>query len=105
VDHDWNLPIGYIFYEPDASGSWDLAGFRVAFWVRGKAAYIEPHLFYQGKEVGLLYRMGEQVGKPGCTSEVTNGETLKTTWARVKCHFPAVLAWDKRPRDAFHKGQ
>ena len=103
VDHDWNLPIGYIFYEPDASGSWDLAGFRVAFWVRGKAAYIEPHLFYQGKEVGLLYRMGEQIGKPGCTSEVTNGETLKTTWARVKCHFPAVLAWDKRPRDAFYK--
>jgi len=62
-------------------------------------------LFYQGKEVGMVYFQGEQVSKPGCSSEMENTTThyvedslpQKAKWARVKCHFPAVKSWDKTP--------
>jgi hypothetical protein len=105
VDHDWNLPIGYIFYSPDQVFGWDLAGFNVAFWVRGAAVRLEPHLFYEGKEVGMVYFQGEQVSKPSCSSELENTTThyvedslpQKARWARVKCYFPAVKSWDKTP--------
>ncbi|MCA1600417.1 MAG: hypothetical protein LC776_01810 [Acidobacteria bacterium] len=106
VDHDWNLPIGYIFYEPSQVSGWDLAGFNVAFWVRGDKGRLEPHLFYQGKEVGMVYFQGERVGKPACgETEVENNPTRsvedslqqKAKWTRVKCHFPAVKSWDKTP--------
>ena len=106
VDHDWNLPIGYIFYEPDQVFGWDLAGFRVAFWVRGDTGRLEPHLFYQGKEVGMVYFQGERVSKPGCGEQEVQNDTThyvedsllqKAKWTRVKCHFPAVKSWDKTP--------
>jgi hypothetical protein len=109
VDHDWNLPIGYIFYEPDQVFGWDLAGFRVAFWVRGDAGRLEPHLFYQGKEVGMVYFQGERVSKPGCGEQEVQNDTThyvedsllqKAKWTRVKCHFPAVKSWDKTTRGA-----
>lgn len=49
VDQDWNLPIGYIYFNPDDVREWNLPGFNVAFWIRGDASNLEPHLFYQGK--------------------------------------------------------
>lgn len=106
VDHDWNLPIGYLFYEPHQVYGWDLAGFNVAFWVRGDTGRLEPHLFYQGKEIGIVYSYGERVSKPSCgEQEVKNNPThyveeslpQKAKWTRVKCYFPAVKSWDKTP--------
>ena len=55
VDHDWNLPIGYVFLTADDSRGWDHPDFNVAFWVRGDATNFQPHLFYQGKEVGKMF--------------------------------------------------
>jgi hypothetical protein len=47
--------------------------FRVAFWVRGDAGRLEPHLFYQGKEVGMVYFQGERVIQARCgEQEVQN---------------------------------
>ena len=98
LDHDWNLPIGYVFYTPYQVYGMDYPVLNVAFWVRGDAVRFEPHLFYQGKEVGLAY-------KGGCNSEVENGTThyvedslpQKAKWARVRCSFPAVKRLDKTP--------
>ncbi len=103
VDHDWNLPIGYVFYAPDSVFGWDYPIFKVAFWVRGEAMRFEPHLFYQGKEVGKMYLDGQEIAKPGCDSEVENGTThyvndgmpQKAKWARVVCSFYSVKRWDK----------
>ncbi|HEX2641066.1 MAG TPA: hypothetical protein VHL50_10860, partial [Pyrinomonadaceae bacterium] len=66
VDQDWNLPIGYISFDADDVSGWKFPGFNVAFWVRGEASRFEPHLFYQGKEVGKIFYGSDVVGTPGC---------------------------------------
>jgi hypothetical protein len=103
VEHDWNLPIAYVYLTPD-----DLSGMKrpilnIAFWVRGEAVNFQPHLFYQGKEVGKMFYEGEEVGKASCESDVENGTTQyvadsvpqKAKWARVRCTFNNVRGWDK----------
>ena len=103
VNHDWNLPIGYVFLTAEDLKGWDRPNFRVAFWVRGEAVRFEPHLFHQGKEVGKKFYDGQEVGKPSCDSEVENNTThyvadsvpQKARWARVVCSFPNIRGWDK----------
>ena len=103
VDHDWNLPIGYVWYSPDSVYGWDYPDFHVAFWVRGDAYKFDPHLFYKGQEIGRLFMDGMQVGKGGCGTKVENNTThfvnegmpQKAKWALVECDFPVVKRWDK----------
>ncbi len=103
VDHDWNLPIGYVFYTPDSVYNWEYPSFNLAFWVRGEATRFEPHLFYQGKEIGRVFMGGTQVGKASCGSVLDNSTThfvneglpQKAKWSRVECVFHTVKRWDK----------
>ena len=103
INHDWNLPIGYIFYSPDDVYGWDYSKFNVAFWVRGEPGLFEPHIFYKGQEVGKVYLDGRQIGKPSCDVRVENNTThyvndgvpQKAKWARVECTFYTVKRWDK----------
>ncbi len=103
VDHDWNLPIGYVWMTPDDIYGWKLTRLNVAFWARGETYKMEPHLFYQGKEIGLVFLDGTQIGKPGCGSEVENltthtvedGVPQKSRWARMKCTFYTVFGKDE----------
>ena len=103
VDQDWNLPIGYVFYERDDIQQWKRPSFSFAFWARGEYnAPYEPHLFHNGKEVGKLFYEGEEVGKAGCGStEVEDNPTHITSpegqfkWTRWKCNFPNIKAWNK----------
>ncbi|HEV2802207.1 MAG TPA: hypothetical protein VGW12_17175 [Pyrinomonadaceae bacterium] len=103
VDHDWNLPIGYVWYTPDSVYGWDYPSFNVAFWVRGDAYKLDPHLFYKGQEVGRAFMDGMQVGKASCEARVENNTThyvndafpQKAKWSRVECNFPIVKRWDK----------
>lgn len=111
VDQDWNLPIGYIYFNSDDVRGWDLPGFNVAFWIRGESARFEPHLFYQGKEVGKIFYGSDAVGTPGCgqieevnpTNYVADTVPQKAKWARVECSFPNIKMWDKtgEKRDDF----
>ncbi|MDQ2746509.1 MAG: hypothetical protein M3T96_04530 [Acidobacteriota bacterium] len=104
ADHDWNMPIGYVFYEANAS-SVGMARpvVSIAFWLRGSWETIEPHLFYQGKEVGKKFYAGEEAGKPLCDTEVINDTThyvadnvpQKAKWTRVFCTFNNVYVWNK----------
>lgn len=103
VDEDWNLPIGYVYLKPADVAGWKAPTFQAAFWVRGEAYNFQPHLFYQGKEVGKMFYQGDEVGKASCESEVETEVTQqvdptvpqKAKWARVTCDFPSVRAWDK----------
>ena len=98
VDHDWNLPIGYIYLTSSDIYGWKLPDFHVAFWVRGEAVKFDPHLFYQGKEVGKVFYDGTEVGRASCGSTIENNTThyvedsvpQKAKWARVECDFPNI---------------
>ena len=98
VDHDWNLPIGYVYLTPADVYGWKMPDFHVAFWVRGDAVKFDPHLFYQGKEVGKKFYEGTEVGHAGCEAVIENNTThyvedavpQKAKWARVECDFPNI---------------
>ena len=113
VDHDWNLPIGYIFLTAAPVVEWKRPRFNASFWVRGDASGFEPHLFYQGKEVGLINYGNDVAGKPGCDAKVQNGTThfvddslpQKAKWTRVVCTFYNVVGWDKAEKKAPFPGQ
>ena len=103
VEHDWNLPIAYVFYTEDTQKGMERPILNLAFWVRGDAYNFQPHLFYQGKEVGKMFYDGEEVGKASCESELDNNTTQfvadsvpqKAKWSRVRCTFGNVRGWDK----------
>jgi hypothetical protein len=98
IDHDWNLPIGYIYLTPADVHGWKLPDFHVAFWVRGDPYKFDPHLFYQGKEVGKKFFEGTEVGRAGCEAVIENNTThyvedsmpQKAKWSRVECDFPNI---------------
>src|ERR1043165_9606243 len=105
VDHDWTLPIGYVFLTSADVYGWKKPDFNAVFWVRGLATNMDPHLFYQGKDVSNLIWQGEQVGKPSCEDGTDEGvqtgtmsdvvDNERIIWSRVICRFPVVKGWDK----------
>ena len=107
VNHDWNLPIGYVYLTPNDLKGWDRPDFHVSFWVRGDAYNFKPHLFLNGKEVGKKSLEGQEVGRASCESDVENNTTQsvadtvpqKAKWARVRCSFPNIVGWDKSGDD------
>ena len=98
IDHDWNLPIGYVYLTPADVFGWKMPDFHVAFWVRGEPVRFDPHLFYQGKEVGKQFLDGTEVGRASCEAVIENGTThfiedsfpQKAKWSRVECDFPNI---------------
>jgi hypothetical protein len=109
VEQDWNLPIGYVYLKPADVVEWKAPTFMAAFWVRGEAnGNMQPHLFYNGKEVGKTFFEGSEVSKASCESDVETEVTQqveettpqKAKWNRVKCDFPGVRAWDKTGKQA-----
>jgi len=110
VDDDWNLPIGYVYLTPDDLQGMKFPEFHMAFWVRGDPTNFQPHLFYQGKEVGKINYGTDEVGRAGCEADIEKQTTQyvddslpqKAKWSRVVCSFPNIKGWDttgeERPR-------
>ena len=98
VDHDWNLPIGYVYLTASDVFGWKMPDFHVAFWVRGEPGRFDPHLFYQGKEVGKVFMDNTEVGRASCGAVVENNTShyvedsipQKAKWARIECDFPNI---------------
>src|SRR5438552_4638209 len=110
VDHDWNLPIGYVFYERNDNWNegdplrWSRPSFNFAFWMRGETSgFAEAHLFHGGKEVGKMYYEGKEIGTPSCSGKEVENNPNQTTapdspkfiWTRWKCTFTSVRPWNK----------
>lgn len=100
VDNDWNLPIGHIYYNMEEP---DYPTFNVAFWLRGSTYVVQPHLFYQGKDISVSVTDGVQMGKPMCRPMVENHPTHRphdmiggAKWTRMDCEFPIVKGWDNK---------
>lgn len=108
VNHDSNLPIGYVYLTADDLQGWDYPDFHVAFWVRGEPIKFDPHVFYQGKEIGKIMYDGMPVGSAGCEAEVENNTThyvedalpQKAKWSRIECDFPNIKGANKRNEKA-----
>ena len=115
VNHDWDMPIGYLFLTASGSSAeWQRPNFNAAFWLRGEVGGgLEPHLFYQGKEVGKIFYGNDEAGKAGCDTKVENGTThyvddslpQKAKWSRAECTFYNVLGWDKTGKTDTFPGQ
>lgn len=92
VNQDWNMPIGHVLIDTNNY-------LNVRFWVRGEGIRLDPHVFYQGKEVGILYMAGMRAGSPGCESDIdyqpsrSASETVPqgAKWQRIVCSFPSVV--------------
>ena len=105
VNQDWNMPIGYLVVDTNSNY------LNVAFWVRGETGNIDPHLFYQGKEVGVIFHEDIQVGAPSCSAEVELNTTMSTAesvphggkWRRMLCEFRTVLGQNKGETFGFGK--
>jgi hypothetical protein len=105
VNQDWNMPIGYLVVNTDNNYV------NVAFWVRGESGRTDPHLFYQGKEVGVIFHEDIQVGAPGCSAEIEIDPTISTAesvpqrgkWRRMLCEFRTVLGQNKGEAFGFGK--
>jgi hypothetical protein len=105
VNQDWNLPIGYVVIDTDKNH------LNVALWVRGETGNTDPHLFYQGKEVGVIFHEEIQVGAPSCDTEVELDPTISTAesvpqrgkWRRMLCEFNTVLGQNKGEAFGFGK--
>ena len=100
VDNDWNLPIGHIYYDMREP---DYPTFNVALWLRGSTYNTEPHLFYQGKEIGVIFAGGTRIGKGTCRPIVENHPTHTphemvggAKWTRMDCELPVVKGWDNK---------
>jgi hypothetical protein len=82
---DWALPIGYVYYSPADNKLF------TAFWVRGSTYKVEPHLFYQGKEIDL------QGMKPSCNDKMEVGDAYIRSvkpapfWKLVECQMTSAV--------------
>lgn len=56
VDHDWTLPIGYLWFDRDNVSS----HFSATMWFKGdtNGADLSAYLFYKGKQIGSTKEMG-----------------------------------------------
>ncbi len=109
VDHDWNLSIGYVFYEYDERFDRDdprrtaKPSFNIAIWSRGETnEFAVPHIFYKGTEVGKMYYNGREMGMPNCSVPEAENNTTQITepagqykWTRWKCTFSNVIPWNR----------
>ena len=113
INHDWNMPIGYVWLNPNDLKGWDYPDFYVAFWVRGEPGSFDPHVFYQGKEVGRIMIDGTPASRASCEPEVENNTThyvedalpQKAKWSRVYCSFPAIKGAAKGIEETIIPGQ
>jgi hypothetical protein len=83
VEHDWKLPIGYVYLAP-GNGVPDYFPPRLfaALWYRGDPGLVQAHLFHQGKEVA----------KDSCGGyeEIQTTHLTNVKWRETVCEFRFV---------------
>lgn len=88
VDYDWNLPVSYIFLPQDRVYGAKLSRLNVSYWTRGTdyGGGMDPHVFYQGKEIPSKYSCGENILiEP--TLDADDTVKPRPTWKRFNCEF------------------
>ncbi|HWW76827.1 MAG TPA: hypothetical protein VNZ44_15620 [Pyrinomonadaceae bacterium] len=92
--HDWALPVGYVYYAPEENYLY------TAFWVRGSAYNVKPHIFHKGRELDY-----GGTDKASCNDRTEVGDgyirSVKPApvWHLVECKLFTVIARDKGNTD------
>jgi hypothetical protein len=98
VDHDWNLPIGYVFAaESDDSSEAESAPLAASLWFRGETNNVAAHLFYKGQEIS-----NTATSSKGTSNQEVSNLTFEDSpfqWRRVRFTFFNVLVFNREDPD------
>lgn len=91
VDQDWNLPIGYLYFNTAADQN--LPPLKVAMWIRGEldASKIAAYIFHNGKQIGSTK---EQTGSAGYDAAIFANSHEGTRWERWTFSWGLVRGWN-----------
>jgi hypothetical protein len=92
VDQDWNLPIGYLYFNTQADQN--MPPLKVAMWFRGELdnTKLAAYLFYNGKQIASTK---EQTGSAGYDAAIfPNAHEGNTRWERWAFSWGQVRGWN-----------
>lgn len=92
VDQDWNLPIGYLYFNTTADQN--MPPLVVSIWFRGELdnTKLAAYLSYNGKQIASTK---EQTGSAGYDSAIfANSHEGNTRWERWKFMWYSVRGWN-----------
>jgi len=92
VDQDWNLPIGYLYFNTPADPK--MPPLKVAMWFRGELdnTKLAAYLFYNGTQIGSTK---EQAGSAGYDAAIfANANEGNTRWERWTFSWGQVCGWN-----------
>lgn len=92
VDQDWNLPIGYLYFNTAADQN--MPPLKIAMWFRGELdnTKLAAYLFYNGKQIASTK---DQSGSAGYDAAVfANAHEGNTRWERWTFSWGSVRGWN-----------
>ena len=103
VDQDWNLPIGYLYF--NTTSDKDMPPVTISMWFRGEldSTKLAAYLFYNGKQIASTK---EQSGGAGYDSAVfANSHEGNTRWERWNFSWGTVRGWNTDTSSANNTSQ
>ena len=102
VDQDWNLPIGYLYFNTPADQN--MPPLKIAMWFRGEldATKLAAYLFFNGKQIGSTK---EQTGSAGYDSAIFANSNEGTRWERWTFSWGQVRGWNADTSSANNTSQ
>jgi hypothetical protein len=102
VDQDWNLPIGYLYFNTPSDQS--MPPLVVSMWFRGELdnTKLAAYLFFNGKQIGSTK---EQTGSADYDSAIFANSHEGTRWERWKFSWGQVRGWNADTSSANNTSQ
>jgi len=102
VDQDWNLPIGYLYFNTPADQN--MPPVVVSMWFRGELdnTKLAAYLFYNGKQIASTK---EQTGGAGYDAAIFANSNEGTRYERWKFSWGQVRGWNTDTSSANNTSQ
>lgn len=102
VDQDWNLPIGYLYF--NTASDQEMPPLKVAMWFRGELdnTKLAAYLFHNGKQIGSTK---EQTGSAGSDAAIFANSHEGTRWERWAFSWGQVRGWNASTSSANNTSQ
>lgn len=102
VDQDWNLPIGYLYFNTPSDPN--MPPLVVSMWFRGELdnTKLAAYIFFNGKQIGSTK---EQTGSADYDSAIFANSHEGTRWERWKFSWGHVRGWNTDTSSANNTSQ